>query len=115
MRPRASSSACKSAADESKPASNYRYFLDFRWATVFLALLAAATASAQDEATNDGEDVTRPLNRFDVRLQYETLPDMEQFHKEFDSQDQETLTLRTDLVFFQKPDQIGLRIDLPII
>jgi hypothetical protein len=83
-------------------------------AAIFL-VLGGATASAQDEATNNGEDLTRPLNRFDVRLQYETLPDMDEFHEEFDNRDQETLTLRSDLVFFQKPDQIGLRIDLPII
>jgi hypothetical protein len=80
-----------------------------------LLVFAGATASAQDEATNNGEDLTRPLNRFDVRLQYETLPDMDEFHEEFANRDQETLTLRSDLVFFQKPDQIGLRIDLPII
>jgi hypothetical protein len=80
-----------------------------------LLVFGGATASAQDEATNNGEDLTRPLNRFDVRLQYETLPDMDEFHEEFGNRDQETLTLRSDLVFFQKPDQIGLRIDLPII
>jgi hypothetical protein len=80
-----------------------------------LLVFGDATASAQDETTNNGEDLTRPLNRFDVRLQYEALPDMDQFHEEFDNRDQETLTLRSDLVFFQKPEQMGLRIDLPII
>jgi hypothetical protein len=40
---------------------------------------------------------------------------MDKFHEEFDNRDQETLTLRTDLFFFQIPDQVGLRIDLPII
>jgi hypothetical protein len=54
-------------------------------------------------------------DRFDVRLQYETLPDMGKFHEEFDNRYQETLTLWTDLVLFQKPDQIGLRVDLPIV
>jgi hypothetical protein len=39
---------------------------------------------------------------------------MDEFHEEFDNRDQETLTLRSDRVFFQEPDQIGLRIDLPI-
>jgi hypothetical protein len=63
-----------------------------------LLVFAGATASAQDEATNNGEDLTRPLNRFDVRLQYETLPDMDEFHEEFGNRDQETLTLRSDLV-----------------
>jgi hypothetical protein len=33
-----------------------------------------------------------------VRLQYETLPDMDEFHEEFANRDQETLTLRSDLV-----------------
>jgi hypothetical protein len=64
-----------------------------------LLVLGNATASAQDQTTNNGEDLTRPLNRFDVRLQYETLPDMDKFHEEFDNRDQETLTLRSDLLF----------------
>ena len=69
--------------------------------TAILLVLGGATASAQDQTVNNGEDLTRPLNRFDVRLQYETLPDMDKFHEEFDNRDQETLTLRSDLFFFR--------------
>lgn len=89
--------------------------LDLRWMAGIFLVLGGANALAQDQTTNNGEDLTRPLNRFDVRLQYETLPDMDEFHEEFDNRNQETLTLRSDFFFFQKPDQIGLRIDLPII
>jgi outer membrane putative beta-barrel porin/alpha-amylase len=91
------------------------YLINLCLAIGGLSLFGIATALAEDEGTNNGEDVTRPINRFDVRLQYETLPDMDKFHEEFDNRDQETLTLRTDLVLFQKPDQIGLRVDLPIV
>jgi hypothetical protein len=31
--------------------------------------------SPTDESLNNGEDITRPLNRFDVRMQVKTLPD----------------------------------------
>jgi hypothetical protein len=93
-----------------------RYLTDLLWAAAaVLFLFEAATAAAQDQATNNGQDVTRPLDRFDVRLQYESLPDMDKFGEEFDNRDQETLTLRSDLVFFQEPNLIGLRIDLPMI
>jgi hypothetical protein len=115
IRARTAAVRCERAADESGRQSIFRHLPNLRWATLSLALLGVATASAQDEATNNGEDVTRPINRFDMRLQYETLPDMEEFHEEFDNRDQETLTLRSDLVFLQIPDQIGLRIDVPII
>jgi hypothetical protein len=84
-------------------------------ATLIRLTLGAARAVAQEQSTNDGEDVTRPLDRFDVRLQYESLPDTEKFGEEFANRNQETLTLRTDWVFFQQPDLMGLRIDLPVI
>lgn len=115
MRPRTSSTGCKPEFNGTRQSSILWCLLDLRWLAGILLVFGGATASAQDETTNNGEDLTRPLNRFDVRLQYETLPDMDQFHEEFDNRNQETLTLRSDLVFFQKPDQIGLRIDLPII
>jgi len=91
------------------------YLINVCLATGGLSLFGIATVLADDEGVNNGEDVTRPLDRFDVRLQYKTLPDMDKFHEEFDNRDQETLTLRSDLVLFKKPDQIGLRVDLPIV
>ena len=65
--------------------------------------------------TNNGEDITKPLYRFDVRLQVKTLQDATESGQTFDDRNAETLTFRTDWVFFSKPDRIALRFDLPFV
>jgi hypothetical protein len=82
-----------------------------------LALGACWTppAVAAEEPANNGEDLTKSINRFDLRLQGLTLPDAREGGRLFDDRHQETLTLRTDLMLFTKPDQLALRIDLPLV
>ncbi|MEY3895649.1 MAG: hypothetical protein RLZZ214_1168 [Verrucomicrobiota bacterium] len=90
----------------------------FRALVLVLALLASpclAQAPAGEAEVNHGEDFTRPLDRFDLRTQFETLPDDRRSGREFDDLDNETLTLRTDLLLFNKPDQLALRFDLPLV
>jgi len=76
--------------------------------------VSSAADSAEDQLLNNGEDFTKPINRFDMRFQYETLPNTSYSGGLFENQHQETMTFRTDLVFFSKPDQLALRFDLPI-
>ena len=77
---------------------------------------AQGVAADDEEVPNNGEDVTRPINRFDLRMQYQSLPDgTSSSGSTLDDRSQETLTLRSDLVFFQKPDQFALRVDLPFV
>jgi hypothetical protein len=72
-------------------------------------------ANNAEELLNNGEDITNPVNRFDARFQFRTLPDATQSGQLFDNRQAETMTFRTDLVFFKKPDQLALRFDLPLI
>jgi hypothetical protein len=71
-------------------------------------------ATSEDQTLNNGEDFTKPINRFDMRFQFETLPDATESGRLFDDRHTETMTLRSDLVFFRKPDQLALRFDLPM-
>jgi hypothetical protein len=76
----------------------------------------AASENATEELANSGEDITNPLNRFDLRLQVKTLPDgTASAGQALDDRRAETLTLRSDLLLFPKPNQLGLRFDLPLI
>ena len=76
----------------------------------------ASSVNAGEEAANSGEDITNPLNRFDLRWQIKTLPDGAAPSGEIlDDRRAETLTLRSDLLFFSKPDQLALRVDLPMV
>ncbi len=77
-------------------------------------LTGVGRAASEIEADNNGEDFTRPVNRFDTRLQVQTLPKTSFGGELVDNRHQETITLRTDLVLFKKPDQIALRLDLPL-
>ena len=79
----------------------------------FLSCFCSVAATAEDDLLNTGEDITRPLNRFDVRLQAKSLPDVTESGQNFDNIHAETLTLRTDWVLSSKPDQLALRFDLP--
>jgi hypothetical protein len=76
----------------------------------------APSVNAGEEPVNSGEDITNPLNRFDLRWQIKTLPDATGASGQIlDDRREETLTLRSDLLFFPKPDQLALRVDLPLI
>ena len=78
-------------------------------------LSTAADPASEDEA-NSGEDITDPLNRFDLRWQIRTLPDATAESGQFlDDRRAETLTLRSDLLFFPKPNRLALRVDLPLM
>jgi len=76
--------------------------------------LAATPAEEEELLTNNGEDFTKPVNRFDTRFQFETLPNTSYSGGLFENRQVETMTFRSDLVFFRKPDQLALRFDLPI-
>ncbi|MBC8127781.1 MAG: hypothetical protein H8M99_11635 [Gloeobacteraceae cyanobacterium ES-bin-144] len=83
---------------------------------VGIAVHCAGLAIAADEtAVNHGEDLTAPVDRFDLRMQFKSLPDVVKKNETFDDLSQETLTLRSDLIFFNKPDQLALRFDLPLV
>ena len=73
-----------------------------------------AQTTAEEHAINTGEDITAPLDRFDMRMQFKSLPDASHNGAEFDDLSTETLTLRTDFLLFKKPDQLALRFDLPL-
>jgi hypothetical protein len=81
------------------------------------APLAGSTSSASttEESFNNGEDITKPLDRFDVRFQGKTLPDAVEGGRLFDDRNTETVTLRSDCVFFSKPNQFSVRLDLPLV
>jgi hypothetical protein len=79
-----------------------------------LSSVNGVAAVPEEEPLNNGEDFTKPVNRFDMRFQFETLPDATQSGRLFDDRHVETTTLRSDLVLFRKPDQLGLRFDLPL-
>lgn len=80
---------------------------------VFGTLCNAQTA-VDEEPVNSGEDLTAPIDRFDLRMQFKSLPDQTRKGKDFDDLSTETLTLRTDLLLFSKPEQLALRFDLPL-
>lgn len=71
-------------------------------------------APPEAEPFNNGEDFTRPVNRFDTRFEFESLPNAGHGGGLFTNRHAETMTFRTDLVFFPKPDQLALRFDLPL-
>jgi hypothetical protein len=78
--------------------------------------LGSAADPTTEDAVNFGEDITDPLNRFDVRWQIRSLPDATaQSGQVLDDRRAETLTLRSDLLFFPKPNRLALRIDLPLM
>ncbi len=98
---------------------------------VALAIGGVITADAQDRSlpvspgapgmqsaenlSHNGEDPTKPLNRFELRFQFETLPNVTKSGRFFDDRHAERLTLRSDLLLLSKPDQLALRFDLPLV
>jgi hypothetical protein len=77
-------------------------------------LRSTSVAVTESDPFNNGEDFTRPVNRFDTRFQFRTLPDSTSSGKLFEERHAETMTFRTDFVLFHKPDQLALRFDLPM-
>jgi len=75
---------------------------------------SAAAPAPDDVLTNDGDDDTNPINRFDVRSQATWLPDEVTSEGTFDGLYREAERLRTDLVLFSAPNQVKLRVDLPL-
>ncbi|MEO5914304.1 MAG: hypothetical protein ABIS50_08740 [Luteolibacter sp.] len=84
---------------------------------IALTMLAVVCLNATaEEAVVSGEDLTQPIDRFDIRMQFKSLPDAPLASGgTINDVSEETLTLRTDLLFFKKPDQLSLRFDLPLI
>lgn len=89
--------------------------LGFLLAALLLSGRGVAAPPAEEQLLNNGEDLTKPVNRFDVRFRYESLPDSTQSGRLFEDRRAETMTLRSDLVFFPKPNQLAIRVDLPLV
>ena len=80
-------------------------------ALVFLLFAFSAGAFAaepeKNEVLNNGQDITRPLARFDARYQYQLLPG---------GRAKNTVTVRTDRPFvINEHWGIGTRVDLPAV
>ena len=66
---------------------------------------------AKEEVPNNGQDVTRPLTRFDIRYQYQNLPLLESDHD-----DEHIVTLRMDRPFDLAPGwKLATRFDAPVM
>lgn len=78
-------------------------------ALLLIVTLAGGECAAAADETDNGEDITRPRTRLDVRYQYQNQP--------ADTHDsQHTFTLRTDRPFDLAPGwRFGTRADLPFV
>lgn len=74
-----------------------------------------ALRGAEGEPENNGEDATKPLDRFDLRFQVKTQPDSPEPGRVFEDRRNKTLTVRSDLKFVSEPDLISTRVDLPLV
>jgi hypothetical protein len=83
-------------------------------ATALLDQVGRAATPAEERLFNNGEDFTKPLDRFDTRFQFERLPNSTESGALFTNRHTQTMTFRSDLVFFKKPDQLSVRVDLPL-
>lgn len=80
---------------------------------VFICLLLMSTNTcvsfAEDEVLNNGQDITRPLTRFDVRYQFQHLPSPADGNSN-------TVTLRADHPFTLTSDlKFTMRFDMPFV
>ena len=72
---------------------------------------AAGSELSGKEAPNNGQDITRPLTRFDVRYQY-----LNSSGKDSDHDDQHIATLRMDRPFFLGGGwKLATRFDVPLL
>lgn len=81
-------------------------------AAAFMAVLVLVTPAwpaAEEEEVNNGQDITRPLRRVDLRYQYQNLPPHE-------NDNEHSYTIGGDLPFALAPGwTLGTRIELPRI
>lgn len=91
------------------------FVLRISLAALLVSGRGVAAPAAEEQVLNNGEDLTKPVNRFDLRIRYESLPDSVQSGRLFENRRAETMTLRSDLVFFPKPNQLAIRFDLPLV
>jgi len=76
---------------------------------VWMLLLSMGACTCFAEDVNNGQDITRPLTRFDVRYQFQTLPAPA-------NGSNNTLTLRTDRPFTLTKDlKFSTRLDMPFM
>ncbi len=83
------------------------------WLAVILLFsgLGTALAAEAEEEVNNGQDITRPLTRFDLRYQYENTP-----VPGGENDDAHIITLRMDRPFDIAPQwKLALRFDLPLM
>lgn len=74
-----------------------------------LLTISPALRAGEDEEPNNGQDMTRPLTRFDIRYEYQNSPSAS-----YD--DAHILTLRVDRPFKLSPQwQLATRFDLPFM
>ncbi len=80
-----------------------------RWCLILaLTMSAAPLAAAEEEQLNNGQDMTRPVARFDIRYEYMNNPGPR------DHDDTHVVTLRVDKPFELSPHWLlATRIDLP--
>ena len=72
---------------------------------------AAGNGTPREETPNNGQDITRPLTRFDVRYQY-----LNSSQKDSDHDDQHIATLRMDRPFFLGGGwKLATRFDVPLL
>lgn len=77
-------------------------------AALFLAMLLAAPALPGEEEANNGQDITRPLTRFDIRYEYQNNPGSR-------NDDMHVVTLRVDKPFeLGEKWKLATRFDLPL-
>ena len=81
-----------------------------RNATFVLSLLCCVIANnARAEDGNNGQDITNPLTRFDIRYEYKNLPGSKK-------DNENVLTLRVDKPFkLSDKWQIATRLDIPLL
>src|SRR5262245_10466415 len=57
------------------PRANMKLHLVYLGLLLLFPDLPRVGAATLEDADNNGQDITRPINRFDVRMQVKTLPD----------------------------------------
>ncbi len=89
-----------------------RYFVPFLFLVSFAAIVfMPAQSLAEEEVPNNGQDITRPLARFDVRYQYLNAPLANSDHD-----DEHIVIFRVDKPFeLAQHWKLATRVDLPVM